>query len=253
MRSTHVALAVLIGSASGIACTTPGYENYTPPPQPPSIKTLTLTAAAHELADANDNFVHTSYTQLGVAKKIWQSCAIAVVFKNILIDVLNGVDPEDPHESVRFGERFPAEYPNKDVHGTNFSIVEAAGFNANATTRRGSDEHWTKAVQVYLGGVPNLTNTLGVTRVSPGPDNFSVLRNLSNGQNQLILAHEIGHQLGLADLEPAGNNGNLMCKNIECAGTTLTGNTGTSNPRAQYTQCGTAEQWGDYWDLYEEK
>lgn len=253
MRFTRLAVPVVIASAAGIACETE-FENYTPPPTPPTVKTYTLTSASHELADESGNLVLTSYKQLSLAQRVWRSCGISVPFAATLFEELSGPDPAQGGGNVyvRFGEKFPAEYPNKDAHGPNWTIVRNEAFRLNAAQSKGSDDHWTKRIQTYNEGLPDIVSTLGVTPVTPGPDNVSVVRSLENGNEQLILGHEIGHQLGLSDLEPQGNTGNLMCKAIGCSGTTLTGHMGTPNPRAPYTQCERAIYWGDLWDLYEE-
>ena len=253
MRSAHVVIAVLIGWGS-LGCTTT-LEIYTPPPTPPNIRTFTLTSAVHELADAQNNFVPQSSLQLTQASQIWRQCAVAMVIAFTTIDLLNGQDPENGNLSIRLGEKFPATIEEEGVpHATNWAQVRNAAFRKNATKARGSDDHYTKLIRVFKDDIWN-SFTLGVTPVTPGPDNVSVVRPLEDGKKVLILAHEIGHQLGLPDLEPSGegNKGNLMCKAVDCSGFVLTGNMAAyPQPLQPYTQCFRVRDWGDYWDLYEE-
>jgi len=259
MRPSRFAVTVLLTCSTSMACGGGGgYQQEPPsppPPLPPGETRFTLTAAIHELRDAGNNIVRKSEAHVSLAPQIWRQCGISLVYTTAIPQNLEGIDPTiQGNNIVRLGERFYATDASGGNHDFNWTVIENAGFRRSQTRAKGSDSYYSRMILEWQDGMWT-TIAAGVTPVTTSPpENYSVIEPQSDGNNQLNLAHEIGHQLGLDGNpnDPPPPSGNIMCRNVGCLGTAVTGSLGHSNQLAPGTQCYDARDWGDFWNLFEE-
>lgn len=252
MRPNRFAATVLLTYSTTIACGGGGgyQQNTPPPPLPPGVSAFTLTSAIHELRDAQNNIVRKSEEHFEVTPKIWQQCAISIVWATTIVQNIDGRDPTNFQNAIiRLGERFYATEADGRNHQVNWPNIEEAGFRWGQARAKGSDSYYSRMILEWDGSAWN-TNAAGITPVTTSPpENYSVLEPTSGGNNQFNMAHEMGHQLGLDEDDTSGG---VMCRFVSCTGTFLEGSIYYPNPLAPGTQCVKARDHGDFWNMFEE-
>jgi hypothetical protein len=250
LRAAYVAIVAAITFGAGVGCGP--FETPAPPPptkKPPNVKTYTLELYIHELLSSPGQIVKHSPLQVKKAPEVWDKCAISMVISNFVTDGLFGPDPSNNDNTVWFGEKFPATKADGSTHNDNWTKIESAAYKKFQSTEKGSDNHYTKAIFQKKGCCwVNTAGGITITSTADQGYNFSVNKPLQAdlGQ-QLILAHEIGHQLGLPHLLEQGN---LMCEETGCGGTTIKGSIGHPDALAPGTQCAVARDVGDKFDFF---